>query len=271
MKRASSSAPGPRWQRWLGWLALALLAYGVFDYATLPDVGEVVSKNPARSALMEQRTQEAAGDGRKLKPRQSWVGLSAISPSAVDAVLLSEDARFYQHDGVDTEELRRAMAQAWRKKRLGRGASTITQQVVKNLWLSGERSLWRKAKEIVLARRLERAAPKKRILTLYLNIAEWGDGVYGIEAAAREHFKVSAAALSPAQGIVLASMLPAPRRWSVTKRSPALRARSFGLLERVRDAGKLSSMQAYEARAELEALFGMEPGESVADDEGDDW
>ena len=100
---------------------------------------------------------------------------------------LNEDAAFFQHDGVDRRELQKALADAWEKGELGRGASTVTMQLAKNLWLSTDRSLLRKLKELLLTRRLEDALPKKRILTLYLNVAEWGDGVYGMEAAAREH------------------------------------------------------------------------------------
>src|SRR5262249_42295551 len=144
-----------------------------------------------------------------------------------------EDASFYLHHGVDEDELKNALSQAWTKRSLGRGASTITMQLAKNLWLSGERTLLRKLKEVILARRLEDAMPKKRILALYLNLVEWGDGVYGIEAGARAHFGISADQLSLGQGAILAAMLPAPRRWLPEKGSRILRVRSLRIIDRL--------------------------------------
>src|SRR5262249_50688536 len=134
---------------------------------------------------------------------------------------------------VDYVELRKAVEDAAQEGHLGRGASTISQQLAKNLWLSGDRSLVRKAKELVLAQRLEEALTKKRILTLYLNVAEWGEGVYGIDAAAHEHFGVAAAELNPAQGAILAAMLPSPRRWIPARRPKVLLERSLRIIERL--------------------------------------
>jgi monofunctional biosynthetic peptidoglycan transglycosylase len=182
-----------------------------------------------------------------------------VAPHVVDAVLSSEDARFYQHEGVDWTEVENALEQSVRVARLGRGASTLTQQLAKNLYLSTDRSLLRKGKELLLARRLEEHLSKQRILTLYLNVVEWGEGVYGIEAAAREHFGTSARALTVAQGVMLAGMLPAPRRWLPARRPEALRLRAGVILGRLEREGRISGAQAREAQAELSRFFGGPP------------
>jgi monofunctional biosynthetic peptidoglycan transglycosylase len=193
------------------------------------------------------------------------VSLGSVAPHAVDAVLISEDARFYRHEGVDWKEVENSIDQSVREARLGRGASTLTQQLAKNLYLSTDRSLLRKAKEMVLARRLEDHLSKQRILALYLNVVEWGPGVYGIEAAAREHFGTSARALTVAQGAMLAAMLPAPRRWLPAQRPETLRTRAGVILTRLEREGRISAAQAREAQAELSRFFGESPAsEAIA-------
>src|SRR5262249_18889163 len=202
------------------------------------------------TALMRARDEATRSEGKRPRHRQYWVPLGAIAPHAVDAVIASEDGSFYIHHGIDYDELKKVLDKAWEKRSLGRGASTITQQLAKNLWLSGDRSLVRKAKELILARRLEDALPKKRILTLYLNVVEWGDGVYGIEAAAREHFGISASGLSVAQGAILAAMLPAPRRWTPASRSRALRKRALWIVAHLEKAGRISAEEGSAAGSE---------------------
>ena len=250
---------GPAWGRWaLGaWLMLALWL-GV-EYARLPDVGQLRTQNPRTTALMAQRADEANEAGRKPRVRQAWVSLSAVSPHVMDAVLVSEDGRFYQHGGVDWTEVENALVQSVREARLGRGASTLTQQLAKNLYLSTDRSLLRKGKELLLARQLEAHLSKQRILALYVNVVEWGDGVYGIEAAAREHFGVPARALSVAQAAMLAGMLPAPRRWLPAQRPEALRTRAGIIITRMEREGRISGAQAREAQAELSRFYGAPP------------
>lgn len=230
--------------------ALATLV-GV-QLALLPDVAALRSEAPTDWSLREARREEAAAKGKKRKERHEWVALGKIAPRAVDAVLLSEDARFYEHDGIDREELRIALEEAAKEGALGRGASTITQQLAKNLWLSNDRSLVRKARELLLARALERELGKERILTLYLNVAEWGEGVYGIEAAAKAHFGVRARQLTVAQGAMLAAMLPAPRRWGPHARSPRYRKRAARIVDELEASRKIDADEAAEARAELE-------------------
>ncbi|MBF5044561.1 monofunctional biosynthetic peptidoglycan transglycosylase [Aggregicoccus sp. 17bor-14] len=262
-KRSATAAPsrsggsGLRWGRWmlLGWL-LTVVWLSV-EYARLPDVAPLLKSNPRSTSLMAQRAEEARDEGLRPRQRQSWVALSSVAPHAVAAVLVSEDARFYQHAGVDWVEVQNALGDALAEGRLGRGASTLTQQLAKNLYLSTDRSLLRKAKELLLARRLEETLPKQRILALYLNVVEWGEGVYGIEAAAREHFGVPARSLSVAQAAVLAGMLPAPRTWLPARKPPTLHKRAAAIVERLEQAGHITPQQAAEARAELGRFFGV--------------
>jgi monofunctional biosynthetic peptidoglycan transglycosylase len=257
------------WRRLLALALLGLMGFALYEYLTLPQATPLLKQNPETTALIEQRAAEAKAEGRKPRRKQSWVGLSNISKPAIDAVLISEDAGFYLHEGVDTAELEKALEEAWKQRKLGRGASTITQQLAKNLWLSTDRSLLRKAKELVLAHRLEEALPKNRILTLYLNVVEWGSGVYGIEAGAREHFGVSAARLTPAQGAILAAMLPAPRKRSVTSGSRALRRRAHWIIDRMQEVKRLSSEQAQAAHADIDLLLGGKAPTEGPDDEDD--
>jgi monofunctional biosynthetic peptidoglycan transglycosylase len=190
-----------------------------------------------------------------------------VPKHVINAVLASEDASFYLHEGVDTVELEKAMEEAWKEGKLGRGASTITQQLAKNLWLSTDRSLLRKGKELVLAYRLEKSLPKSRILALYLNVVEWGDGVYGIEAGAREHFGVSAMNLTVAQGAILAAMLPSPRKRSPKSGSKALKRRAHWIVENLQAAKRISPEQTPAAQAEVDQILG---GKTEAADSNED-
>jgi monofunctional biosynthetic peptidoglycan transglycosylase len=234
---------------------LGLVVFVSYEYARLPEAAPLLKQNPKTTALMEQRAEEAKEAGRKARRFQSWVGLSNVSKYAIDAVLLSEDASFYLHEGVDTKELENALEDAMRKGKLGRGASTITQQLAKNLWLSTDRSLLRKGKELILAHRLETSLPKNRILTLYLNVVEWGNGVYGIEAGAREHFGISASQLTPAQGALLAAMLPAPRKRSPSSGSKALKKRAHWIIDQMEAVKRLGADQARAAHAEIDQIL----------------
>ncbi len=246
-------------------LGTVCLAAGL--WLTLPDPAAVRARNPRTTALIEQRRAESQALRRAFRPRQSWVGLDRISPALVDAVLVSEDARFFAHGAFDWTEVETAADESLRAGRALRGASTLTQQLAKNLWLGTERTTWRKAKEAVLAVKLERAVPKRRILALYLNVAEWGEGVFGAEAAARTRFGVAASDLSPAQGALLASMLPAPRRADLAHPSRGLARRARRVLDRLLEAGKLDPLTHARASAELERYL---VGASSGADDGDD-
>lgn len=260
--------------RFLSLLLVAVagvMAWAVYSYLTLPEVGSLAARNPSTTALIELRMAEAREKRKKLNLRRKWVDYASCSKTAIDAVIVSEDATFFIHQGIDYDELQNALQQSLHRGTLVRGASTITQQLAKNLWLSNERSLLRKAKELILAKRLEDHLSKKRILTLYLNVAEWGDGIFGIEAAAQNYFGVSTKELSTAQAVMLASMLPSPRKWTPSRRSPALMKRSVRLLDRLVKARKISSDEALKASTDLDLFFRKpnDPTEPV-EDEGDD-
>jgi monofunctional biosynthetic peptidoglycan transglycosylase len=166
-----------------------------------------------------------------------WRSLDQISPHLVHAVVLSEDDRFYDHRGFDFEQIRIAIETNWKKKRYAYGGSTITQQLARTLYLTPRKNLLRKAKEAVITFWLERSMSKRRILEVYLNVIEWGPGIYGAEAASQFYFQIAAADINPDEAAALASVLPSPRRWSPTSERAFMAQRRTRLLERMRRAG----------------------------------
>ena len=177
---------------------------------SLRDVPALSNRNPCLTGFMHYRA--SAAESRAEANAITWVTLDDVSPYLVCAVVRAEDPVFFQHQGIGWARLREAVVEAYKERRGVRGVSTITQQLARNLYLHPERSIRRKLQETVLARRLERVLSKRRILELYLNVVEWGEGLWGIGAAAREYFSKSPPELDAFQSIVLASMLPAPRR-----------------------------------------------------------
>jgi monofunctional biosynthetic peptidoglycan transglycosylase len=195
-----------------------------------PDVAFLATDNPSTTALMEARLEGARRQGRPYQREWSWVPLSAMSPHLQKAVIMAEDASFYSHDGFDWEGIRDALVRNVGARRLHRGGSTITQQLAKNLYLSSDKTLWRKAREALITLALERHLTKTRILELYLNVAEWGQGVYGAEAAARHHFAKSAMELSPEEAALLAAILPSPRAYDQLRMTRYLSVRQQQIL-----------------------------------------
>ena len=169
--------------------------------------------NPASTAFMDRRldTLRAADSAATLRRR--WVDYDRISVHLKRAVVAAEDARFLDHEGFDWDAIQKAIARNEKRGKVVAGASTISQQLAKNLFLSGDRSYLRKAQEAAITWVIENTMSKRRILELYLNVAEWGEGVFGAEAAARHHFGVPAASLSREQAVWLACILPSPRRY----------------------------------------------------------
>jgi monofunctional biosynthetic peptidoglycan transglycosylase len=193
----------------------AVAALGVYVWAGLPSRAEVralATTNPERTRLMQQREEEARARGRRARVAQSWVPLSSVSRNLIHAVLASEDQKFFGHAGVDWEALQESLEKDVEKRRFARGGSTLTQQLAKNLFFGTRRTPVRKLRELVATQWLERDLTKARILTLYLNVIEWGDGIYGCEAAARHWYGKPASALSAAEAAGLAAMIPNPRR-----------------------------------------------------------
>ena len=184
-----------------------------------------VEHNPGTTAFMQQQSERLREKNPKAELRHRWVPYTRISSHLKRAIVAAEDAKFLDHEGFDWEAIQQAHAKNMKRGRVVAGGSTISQQLAKNLFLSGERSALRKAQEAVVTVMLETMMDKRRILEIYLNVIEWGDGVFGAEAAARHYFGVSAARLSAEQAARLASMVPNPRfydrnrnaRWLVTK------------------------------------------------------
>jgi len=195
--------------------AAVLAALAAWMWAGLPARSEVralLRTNPARTRLMEQRQEEAKAKGRRPRVSQSWVPLSRVSRHLIHAVLSSEDQGFFGHEGVDWKAIEESIEKNAEKGRFARGGSTITQQLAKNLYFGTSKTLGRKARELVVTRWLESDLPKTRILELYLNLIEWGDGIYGCEAGARHWYAKPASALSAGEAAGLAAMIPNPRR-----------------------------------------------------------
>jgi len=193
-------------------------------------VAALARTNPSTTAFIESRKSEAAARGQSFHLQWTWVPLARLSPHLTRAVLAAEDAAFYRHKGFDWAGLKEALTRNFERGQLRRGGSTITQQLAKNLYLSPDKNLLRKGHEAMLAWELERALSKKRILELYLNTAEWGQGVFGAEAAARHHFGKSAEALRPDEAALLAAMLPSPRHYDPLRLTPYLSKRQAQIL-----------------------------------------
>jgi monofunctional biosynthetic peptidoglycan transglycosylase len=189
------------------------VAFGVLSYAylALPDVRPLATTNPKTTAFMELREHDAAVAGKPEKRAQRWVPYSRISINLRRAVLAAEDNAFFEHEGIDIAEIKKSIQTSIEKGESLRGASTITQQLAKNLYLSPSRDPLRKMKELMITWRLETALSKARILEIYLNVIEWGDRVWGAEAAARTYFGVPASALSREQAALLAGAIINPR------------------------------------------------------------
>jgi monofunctional biosynthetic peptidoglycan transglycosylase len=218
-------------------IAIALpaigVAYAAYAYLTLPDVRLLRTKNPDTTAFMEIRAREARDRGQQPRRVQRWVPYSRFSPNLVRAVLLTEDAKFWSHDGLDYEQIKESMEVNLERGEFARGASTITQQLAKNLYLSPSKNPIRKVRELLIARRLEAELPKQRILEIYLNVIEWGDGVYGAEAAARTYFGKPASQLAASEGALLAAAIANPRVMNPGNPTARLRRRQQMVLRRM--------------------------------------
>jgi monofunctional biosynthetic peptidoglycan transglycosylase len=192
-------------------LLTLVVAFGYYFYASLPDVSALRRRNPKSTALMELRDREYREKGFRGARRQVWVSYAAVSEHLKKAILISEDAAFFSHQGIDVNELAAALKKDWETMSFSRGGSTITMQLAKNLYLSPSKNPLRKLREMVIAQQLERSLSKQRIFEIYLNVVEWGRNVYGAEAAARYYFAKPAADLNVLEAATLAAMLPNPR------------------------------------------------------------
>ncbi len=209
--------------------AAALGAAALF-WATLPDVRPLAKSWPSTTAFMERRKAALASEGKSTRLEWSPVPLSQIAPDVQRAVVVAEDVRFWEHEGVDWEAMRGAAEKDWEKGKLKVGGSTITQQLAKNLYLSPARTPWRKLRELFIAWRLERELSKKRILELYLNIIELGPRTFGVEAAARRYMGKPARALTREEAATLAAVIPSPRIYDPVRHADRVARRARRIL-----------------------------------------
>src|SRR3989441_7244362 len=201
----------PRAWTWVKRILIALVVVALlYQLWILASIFRYKRSNPETTSLMEQRAAETRAKGEGPKRVQTWVSYDMISRSLIRAVLAGEDSRFFDHAGFDWEEMRKALEEDWNRGEFKRGASTISQQLAKNLFLSTSKNPLRKLHEALITKEMEWILGKRRILELYLNVIEWGDGVYGAEAAARTYFNASAAGLSVDQAAFLSAIIPSP-------------------------------------------------------------
>ena len=215
---------------------LVLCAVLLVQFWFLVHVWYWASHNPGETAFMERRLETLRSKDPKATLKQHWVPYRAISTHLKRAIVAAEDAKFLDHEGFDWEAIEKAYEKNRRKGRIVSGGSTISQQLAKNLFLSGERTWYRKAQEAVLTVMIETIWSKRRILEVYLNVIEWGNGVFGAEAAARFHYGVPASALDAWQAAQLAAMVPSPRRYAPGRVTPYLEHRAGVIMARMRAA-----------------------------------
>jgi len=219
------------WKAFCYTLGTALLAVIAIQLWFFSHIVYWSNFNPSSTAFMDQYLEKP---GARL--RYQWVPYSRISEQLKRAVVAAEDAKFLDHEGFDWEAIQKAIQKNEQRGKVVAGASTITQQLAKNLFLSGHRSWARKGQEAAITWMMERTLSKRRILEIYLNVAEWGEGIFGAEAAARHHFGVSAAALGPEQAAWLAAILPSPKRYERGRQTPYLAGRMVTISSRMTGA-----------------------------------
>jgi len=219
-----------------GGAAVLLILVGL----SLPDVSGLSAKTPPSTSLMRLRAAEAKKTGARYAVRQEWVDFGRIPDLLKKGVLVSEDAAFYSHKGVDYEELKAAIKQDLRERRFARGASTITQQLAKNLYLSTDKTLWRKIKELWITRKLEKALPKNRIFSLYLNLIELGPGVFGVQAAARHWFGKGIEDLGLEEIVRLTAIIPRPLRSDPRTNDAWMKFKGAWIADTLKAAGAIS-------------------------------
>ncbi len=192
--------------------------------------------NPSSSAFMESRLEVMQDENSEATLQHQWVDYEKISPNLKRALIAAEDANFVDHEGFDWEGIQKAYEKNLRKGKIVAGGSTISQQLAKNLFLSTKRTPWRKGEEIIITVMLENVMDKKRIFEIYLNVIEWGNGVFGAEAAARHYYNVSATQLTAPQAAKLAAMVPNPRFYDKHREASGLLRKTNIILGRLNDS-----------------------------------
>jgi monofunctional biosynthetic peptidoglycan transglycosylase len=233
-----------RWRRILirtSLVVLVILTLGISCSLVFPDISRLKKEAPKATAFMKYRQKMSRQAGRDPAITYNWMPMDRISPYLVQAVVISEDDKFWSHKGFDFEAIKTALEKDLKKKTWRYGGSTITQQLAKNLFLSPSRNPLRKLREIILTWRLESVLSKKRILELYLNVVEWGTGIFGAEAAAQHYYGKPALALSPREAAHLAVVLPSPRRYNPLSGSGYIEGRARVVLEIMIKRGTVTS------------------------------
>jgi monofunctional biosynthetic peptidoglycan transglycosylase len=215
------------------WLFALLVLYQLWLFA---HIVWWIKFDPASSSFMEDRLEVMQDKNPDAELKHKWVDYNKISKNLKRALIVSEDAKFVDHEGFDWEGIQKAYEKNMKKGKVVAGGSTISQQLAKNLFLSTKRTPWRKGEEVIITLMLEAVMDKQRIFEIYLNVIEWGNGVFGAEAASRHYFKVSAAQLSPEQAARLAAMVPNPRFYDRNRQAPGMLKKTFIILERMPDA-----------------------------------
>lgn len=220
-------------------LIICFLVIVLLQIAFLPysDIRRLKKENPGETAFMREFAEKAQKEGKPHRKKQYWISYRSIPKDAIDAVVVAEDGTFWSHDGFDWFEFRESIEKNFEEGRAARGASTITQQLVKNLYLSPSKNPIRKLKEWILTWYVERQLSKTRILEIYLNVIEWGAGVYGIEAASRYYFDKSASELNRDECMRLAAIIPSPRKHRADVDSKYVLRRSKIILDRMEARG----------------------------------
>lgn len=240
---------------WLFILIFIPLIIIVTAYVLTPEPQDLITKNPEKSAFMTMRIDAAKAKGETLIISHRYIKYSKISQDLKDAVRISEDGAFFLHNGFDFDEIKKSIETNIQNRRFKRGGSTITQQLAKNLYLSSKKSIVRKLEEALLTYKLEKQLSKKRIFDLYLNYIEFGNGIFGVEAACKKYFNKSAIELTTFEAARLASIIPSPRNWSPNSPTNRLKKRTKILLRRMYKYKKLSILEYNEAFKEFEIFF----------------
>lgn len=222
---------GRRFIKTASLIFLSVLALGAGVSLFVPNISRLRTDKPKLTAFMKYRLANSRQTGKSYSIDYKWVPFDSISPYLRHAVVIAEDDKFWSHGGFDFEAIKLALKKNIRRKLWRHGGSTITQQLAKNLYLSPSRNPVRKFREFILTWRLERALSKKRILELYLNIVEWGNGIFGAEAASRHYYGKSASSLSAREAARLAIILPSPRRYSPLSGTTYIESRAEAVLE----------------------------------------
>ena len=220
--------------RWAARVVLLVVAAVViYQFWIFGNVVWWIWFNPSTSAFMEERLEVLQQKNPEAVLRHQWVPYERISINLKRALIAAEDAKFLDHDGFDWEAIQRAYEKNLKKGKVVAGGSTISQQLAKNLFLSGRRTPWRKAEEALITLMMENVMSKRRIFEIYLNVIEWGNGVFGAQAAARYYYGVNAANLDPEQAARLAAMVPKPRFYDKVRETPLLERRTGIIRERM--------------------------------------